>query len=179
MMSIFCCCRKNFTINSFANIGRRHINIQPGTYEVHLEAKSTNSFVLNLKLNNDDDQIIIPIKSDESLQIPYEGNIKIAGKDIAQPFNINGTIRREDSDSETTTTEEVCSYSEFNKNCDSTCSDPILTIKGKHSINSHSHITKRILDITFNDLNTNAELGVYNAIGIDNEKVVESQTECK
>lgn len=106
----------------FLNLQLKNVAIQPGLYRADLKINSESSFTLKLKSDKaDESDILIPIKSETSFNLPSNGLIKIAGKDISQPFDVSGTIQTNVSDSEIVRTIESCTVQRSERRCEKVC----------------------------------------------------------
>jgi hypothetical protein len=179
------------TKGGFLNLKKRTVTVAPGSYNADLKINGDKNFVLKLQLSNDSDkEILIPIKSRDSLNLPDNGDVRISGDDISQPFDINGIIKTDTSESSTTTSRESCTYTRREKRLEKVCtttnprgSDVSVTrceevvrnvevsVAGTRLVDSHIRYTNRVLTAKFNDINTAAQLATFRASGTTSEKI--------
>ena len=157
---------------------------------------------LKLKLPNEKD-ITIPIKSGSSLNVPTNGTIRIAGSSIGQPFDINGTINTEYSQSPSVSGYESCTFTRteyrWERVCrdvnegghngdhrdhrEQRCSEERRTVEvsttGSRFVVSHTSTTDRKITAELKDLNSQALVATLNASGSESVRVVESSGLCR
>lgn len=186
------------TKGGFLNLKKKTIELEPGTYRADLKINSEKSFTLKLRLDKEDQKdILIPIKSEKAFNLPSNGEVKISGSDISQPFNLNGTIDTNYSESSTSRTTEDCTFSRTERHCekictttarsngrpvvlcDVVCRDVLVTINGSRFVEYHYRYTHRNLNVAFNDINTQAQLATFNASGTESARINDYIGECR
>lgn len=182
----------------FLNLQTKTINLEPGSYRADLKINNANSFTLKLKSDKADEKdILIPIRSEKAFDLPQNGTVKIAGSEIAQPFDLNGTIKTEYTYSDTTRTYEDCTISRTENHCekicttvggdprrpvvrcDVVCHDVVVTFAGRRNVEYHYRYTHRNLEVAFSDLNSKAELATFSANGTESDRINDYYGECR
>lgn len=108
----------------FLNLQNKTVAIQPGIYNANLKINNESSFTLRLKADKEEESdIIIPINSEKSFDLPANGLIKIAGADISQPFDISGTIQTEITNSDIVRGIEQCTEYRTERRCEKICNN--------------------------------------------------------
>ena len=192
----------------FLNLKTIRVNLDQGSYRAELKLKSDKNLSLELKLPNEKD-ITIPIKSGSSLNVPTNGTIRIAGSSIGQPFDINGTINTEYSQSPSVSGYESCTFTRteyrWERVCrdvnegghdrdhrdhrdhrdyrEQRCSEERRTVEvsttGSRFDVSHTTTTDRKITAELKDLNSKALVATLNASGSESVRVVESSGICR
>ena len=107
--------------SGFLNLSTKTVTLEPGSYSSELKLKSDKNFVLRIRSNKDDSEIIVPIKSKNNLNIPDTGAINVTSNEISQPFDLNGSIKTNYSDSPTIRSTESCSIYRVERRCEKIC----------------------------------------------------------
>ena len=185
--------------DGFLNLKTEKITLAPGSYRADLKINSQKSFTLKLRLDKKNDkEILIPIKSDDDLNVPENGNVKISGNEISQPFDLAGTIKTEYSNSDTTRDYESCTYTVRNSTrcervcttsrsegrrpetrCDNICRDVVITVNGSRMVEYHTRYTSRKLNVSFKDTTSKAKLASFTANGTESQRVNDYTGECR
>lgn len=175
--------------SGFLNLKTKIIKIEPGVYQAELTAKSSKTLELELR-GGSLGKVDIPIKSEESLNIPSNGQFYIEGKKIGQPFNVSGTITTEVDhygytdaveQCERTFTERRCEkvcVKETGK-CDVVCKDVTVTVSGLKEVSYHYKRTDRQAHIEFMPENSTAIVASLPARGIESEKIIDRESICR
>ncbi|MBC7427981.1 MAG: hypothetical protein H7336_05170 [Bacteriovorax sp.] len=174
--------------SGFLNLKTKTITIAPGTTPAQLIIKSSKNITLQLKggsLGN----VKIPLKSDDSLNIPANGQIYIEGKKIDQPFNASGSITTNYNNYGYTDAIEACDRQIVESRCekictkegrcDSVCKDVTTTIYGQKEVSYHYLSTDRQVSLEIMPENSTAVAGVLTARGIDTDKIVDRESLCR
>ena len=110
--------------SGFLNLGSKKVELEAGIYKADLKINNSKSFTLKLRLDKEDDKdISIPLKSEKELNVPANGAVRIAGTDIDQPFDLNGTIATSYSESSITRSSETCTVTTYQRRCDKVCTE--------------------------------------------------------
>ncbi|MFA6236326.1 MAG: hypothetical protein WC635_03275 [Bacteriovorax sp.] len=185
----------------FLNMKTINVELEPGAYKSELKINSDKSFTLKLRADKEDEKdILIPIKSEKAFDLPANGPVRIAGNDISQPFNLNGTITTGYSDSSITRTLEDCTFTRNERHCEKVCNeyrdprrperrpevrcdiicrDVAVTISGRRPVEYHYRYTHRNLEVEFNDINTQAQLATFSANGTESDRINDYYGECR
>lgn len=174
--------------SGFLNLKRKTITVAQGSYRAELTAKSKKNVTLELKggsLGN----ISIPVKSDDSLNIPFDGQIYIEGSKIEQPFNIAGVIRTEvdhygyanevvscDLSRVERKCEKVC---DKDGKCDVVCKDVTVTFKGLKEVSYHTMRTDRQANLEFMAEGSTAIVAVLPVRGIETTRITDRESLCR
>jgi len=184
----------------FLNLKTIPVNLDQGSYRAELTLKSDKSLSLELKMPNDQKDIVIPIKSDSSLNVPSNGAIRISGSSIKQPFDINGTISTEYTNSPTVSGYESCTYTRTERRFERVCRDVSTgrnDRRGKHEICeneertstisetgsqfvvSHVLTTDRSLTAELKLANSTSQVATLNASGSESVRIIDSSGICR
>jgi hypothetical protein len=83
--------KQSFKVKSkagFLHLGSKEIQLETGIYDADLKIVSDKNYKLSIKpKGTDEKKIVIPIKSDSDFNVPTQGEFKIAGSKIGQPFD--------------------------------------------------------------------------------------------
>jgi hypothetical protein len=142
--------------SGFLNLKTKEIQIQPDLYQAELKVNSDRSYTLKLTGH---EQILIPLKSDKSLSIPSNGRVSISHNDINQPFDIDGNIATDVSNTDRIDAVEDCSWTVTENHCKKICDKPDackiecadvqVTLHGRHEVSYHYRTINRDLAINF------------------------------
>lgn len=106
------------TKSGFLNLSRKTTQFQSGIYDAELKIIGEKKFKLSIKeRGTDKNEISLPFKSQDDLNIPSNGFFTISGNQVGQNFDIQGTIATEFSRSESERTIEACTISRVVKKC--------------------------------------------------------------
>lgn len=190
--------------SGFLNLSSKTITLEPGSYSSELKLKSDKNFVLRIRSNKDDSEIIVPIKSKHNLNIPGTGAINLTSNEISQPFDLNGSIKTNYSDSPTIRSTESCSVYRVERRCekicrttttpprgsgrndrrqetrcDIVCRDISITYPGIRYVDYHTRFTSRDLSVTLNDVNSRAQLATLKVSGTSSVTINDYMSECR
>lgn len=183
----------------FLNLGRKNVDIEANQYDAHLTVLGKNNYALIL--NKGEDRISIPLKSEKDLNLPqYDGEIRIAGSDIGQPFDVRGRIDTDISSSPTQEAIESCTWDtretrchiecqdqvtkddhgvEHKENkCQKLCEDYTVTHQGRHEVIFHYTTTHRDLSLELLKEGTSAGVAHFNGSSTETSKIIERQGIC-
>lgn len=175
--------------SGFLNLKTKTIKVEPGSYRADLKIKSSKN--INLKLSGGSlGEVDIPIKSDSSLDIPYNGQFYIEGKKIEQPFNVSGTIETRVDNWGYTDAVERCERQFTERRCekvcerdtgkcDVVCKDVTVTIQGLKDVSYHYRRTDRDVRIELMAENSTAVAASLSASGTESEKIIDRETICR
>lgn len=181
----------------FLNLKTKNISLAPGLYRADLKINSEKSFTLKLRSDKEgENDILIPIKSKNAFNLPTNGAVTIAGKEISQPFDLNGTINTSYSESTMNRTTEDCTLSRTERHCEKVCvagsevprpivrcnvvcRDVMVTFPGNRFVEYHFNYTHRNLDVEFKDINTQAQLATFSARGTETNRINDYVGECR
>lgn len=102
------------------NLDEKDVEINKQDYIAHFKTIGTNDYILELE--HESDKYIIPIKSENNLNIPkFDGKFKISQADIGQPYDIKGNLATHIQDSATVDIVEGCSWYTQEVKCNIVC----------------------------------------------------------
>lgn len=182
----------------FLNLKMKNVELAPGAYRADLKINNQQSFTLKLRSDKDGEKdILIPIKSENEFRLPLNGAVRISGKEIAQPFDLNGTISTDFSESAITRTTEDCTVSRTERHCDKVCAtvggdarrpvvrcdiicrDVLVSFPGRRLVDYHYRYTNRVLDVAFNDIESKSQLATFSARGVESDRINDYYGECR
>lgn len=188
----------------FLNLSTKSAILSPGSYSADLKIKSDKNLLVKVKLNNSDKEILIPIKTKNSMNLKSATSFNLTSDEISQPFDLNGTIKTETSESGTERSEQACSASRYENrcenicttgsvvrngrreerrrtgtNCQLICSDISIVYSGYQTVESHVKFTKRVLNVAFTDVNNRSELATLKASGTEAQRVIDYIGTCR
>lgn len=176
----------------FLNLKTKNVELAAGAYRAELKVNSAKSFSLKLRLDKEDDKdITIPLKSEKEFDLPSNGAVRVAGKDISQPFDLNGTITTTISSSDPVRTYESCSYTRYERRCEVNCRrtdrgalhcdcrDVLVTLYGTRIVDSHYNYTHRNLEAELLDESSRSQLATLSASGTESDRVTDYYGECR
>ena len=169
----------------FLNMKTRLIKITPGTYSAAVSIKSDKNFTL--ELSKDGDNISIPVKAQNDLNVPDNGKFTISGDQIGQPFNINGTINTESESSSQSNGIESCTKERRKVICErdlngrddrrdhepshSECREITETYQGDRNVTYHFVTVTRNLELELSKDTSTAVSATFAGIEHDTTKV--------
>lgn len=183
----------------FLHLVTKNVNLEPGSYRADLKINNASSFTLKLRADKADEKdILIPIKSEKPFNLPNNGPVLIKGTEISQPFDLNGTIKTDYTYSDITRTDEDCTISRTERQCDKICTttvagqgrrpvvtcdivcrDVLVTFPGRRYVEYHYRYTHRDLVVAFNDVNNKAQLATFSAIGTESDRINDYYGVCR
>lgn len=183
----------------FLNLGRKNVDIEANQYDAHVTVLGKDNFALILQRG--DERISIPVKSKNELKVPtFDGEFKIAGSEIDQPYDLKGMINTDISYSPSREEIEACTWDtketrchiechdvvtkdergvERKENkCQKLCEDFTITHHGRREVQFHYTTTAR--DLNFHFLKMGSEQSVAHFIGhsTETERVIERAGIC-
>lgn len=178
--------------SGFLNLKRKTITVAQGSYRAELTAKSKKNVTLELKGGSLGD-ISIPLKSDDSLNIPFDGQIYIEGSKIEQPFNISGVIHTEVDHYGYTNEIVRCDLQRIERKCDKVCKqdgskepkcdvvcrDVTVTFPGSKEVSYHYMRTDRQATLEFMAEGSTAIVAVLPVRGIESTKITDRESICR
>ena len=175
--------------SGFLNLKTKIVTVSPGQYRAELTAKSSNNLRLEL-IGGSLGDINIPIKSDDQLNIPRDGQFYIEGRKIGQPFNVSGVINTEvdlygytnvvekcQRDLQERRCEKVCNKEAGT--CDIVCKEVTITIDGLKEIAYHFKRTDRHANLEFMPENSTAVVASLPVSGTETEKIIDRESLCR
>ncbi|QDK42908.1 hypothetical protein DOM21_15905 [Bacteriovorax stolpii] len=175
--------------SGFLNLKTKTIKIEPGSYSAELKVKSQKNINLELK-GGSLGEVDIPIKSEDSLNLPLNGQFYIEGRKIEQPFNVSGTITTNVDHWGYTDTTEKCERQITERRCekvcvketgkcDVVCKDVVITLYGLKDVSYHYKRTDREVRLEFMPENSTAVIASLPARGTESEKIIDRETICR
>lgn len=175
--------------SGFLNLKTKIVTVNPGQYRAELTAKSSKNLRLELK-GGSLGEINIPIKSDDSLKIPSDGQFYIEGRKIEQPFNVAGTIHTDVDHYGYTDTIEKCEREVRERRCEKVCNretgkcevicrEEVITIEGRKEVAFHFKRTERQAQLEFMPENSTAVVASLPVRGVETEKVIDRESVCR
>ncbi len=185
--------RKDMTVKKkggFLNLKRKTVTLPQGLYTATVSALGEKNF--NLKLEGRDN-FKIPLKTEKDISFPTSnGEIRVNGSDLDQPFNVQGSIftniERSDSRESTeactwTVTEQrcekVCVVTNDVKTCDIKCIPVSVTLHGYRFVSYHIKTTYRDLKLQLLDQKSGELLANFIGDDTETEKVIERTGICR
>lgn len=176
--------------SGFLNLKRKTVLLPQGLYTATVSALGDKNF--NLKLEGRDN-FKIPLKTEKNISFPTNnGEIRVSGSDLDQPFDVQGTIYTnvERSDSRETTEscswsvteercEKVCVVTNDIKTCDIKCQPVTITRNGYRFVAYHIKTTYRDLKLQLLEKDTNNLLATFIGDDIATERIVEHTGICR
>lgn len=175
--------------SGFLNLKTKIVTVTPGQYRAELTAKTANNLKLVLR-GGSLGEINIPLKSDDQLNIPRDGQFYIEGRRIGQPFNVSGVINTEVFQYGHTSTiercqrelrerrcEKVCNKEEGK--CDIVCKDVTITIDGLKDIAYHYKRTERLAQLEFMPENSTSIAATLPVRGMEIDKIIDRESLCR
>jgi hypothetical protein len=152
------------------NLLSKKVVLIPGTYSADLRVEDQSTAMINLYFPKTHEPTIhIPIStSEESLNIPENGEFKVLGDTIAQPFDIEGTIKTTFSDSYKMKMYEECTFSPDSK----------FTRKGKRSLDLYYKSAYREVKLTFLEEDSSQVVAKFDASGRESKQVSDNYGPC-
>lgn len=180
----------------FLNMKTKTVELEPGIYKAELKVKDRDSLTLKLRLEKEnDDEIKIPLKSDKDFNLPDNGEVRISGSEVKQPFDVVGTIKTSITRSDSRRAVEECSLSVIERHCEKVCRpagrngdrvvcnvvcrDVSVTIPGVREYEYHTRFTHRDLEVDLKDVNTQAQLATLRTTGTESERVTDYYGPCR
>lgn len=184
----------------FLNLKTKTVSLAPGAYRTELKVNNQKSFTLKLRLDEKENkEILIPIKSKNEFNLPSNGEFTINGNEIAQPFDVQGTIETSWSTSAQTRTFETCTMTRYERRCEKVCTthpagpgssrvittcniicnDVPITVYGERLVEYHYRYTHRDLKTIFVDTESKARLANYSARGTESDRITDYYGECR
>jgi hypothetical protein len=170
----------------FLNLKLVEVQIQPDLYQAHLKANSDKSYTLKLEGH---DTILLPIKSEKSLNIPSSGRIAISHSDINQPFDVQGEISTDITDSATSDIVEECSWTVTENHCkkicdkpdhcDIQCKDEQVTLYGHHEVRYHYQTIDRAVALNLLKQDKPEVLASFHGTDSETNKITEFEGQCR
>ncbi len=183
----------------FLNLKRINVDVEANTYQASLKVISKDNFTL--ALHRGDEKILIPIKAKEELKVPtFDGEFRIAGSKVEQPYDIVGRIQTDISHGPTQEVIEACTWEtkevrchvecreiitkdekgvERKENrCEKLCEDILITHHGRHEVIFHYKTTFRDLDFSFVKENSSQEVARFDGSDTAVEKIIERSGIC-
>ncbi|MBC7712425.1 MAG: hypothetical protein H7177_03750 [Rhizobacter sp.] len=181
--------------SGFLNLKRKTITIAPGQYSAELNAKTKKSVSLVLK-GGSLGEINIPIKSDDSLNIPFEGLINIESAKIEQPFNITGVIHTDVEQYGYATEAQSCDIQRIEHRCekvcvkdpkdnrgegkcDVVCRDVTVTFPGEKMVSYHYSRTDRQAELQFMAEGSTSIVATLPVHGSETSKITDNESLCR
>lgn len=172
--------------SGFLNLKTKEIKIEPDLYNAELKVNGDKSFTLKLDGRN---KILIPIKSEKSLNVPGSGVFAITHDDISQPFDLKGDIRTTVTHSGGVNTVEECSWTVTEKHCqkicekpdacDIVCKDVQVTLKGSHDVSYHYRTTHRDLSVDFLKIGKGEVLATFAGSNTEVDRITDFEGVCR
>lgn len=173
----------------FLNLKTKIITLAPGAYQAKLVAKSSSNLNLELK-GGSVGEVDIPIKSDDSLNLPTNGQFYIAGSKIGQPFNVSGVISTEVRRWGHTDVTERCERQVVERRCEKVCAqgarecevvckDVTVTFQGLKDISYHYKTTDRAANLELMPENSTAVVARMAVDGSETDKIIDRETSCR
>lgn len=174
----------------FLNLKRKTVTLAPGLYTATVSALGDKNF--NLKLEGRDN-FKIPLKTEKDIYLPTSnGEIRVSGADLDQPFDVRGTIYTHVDRSESRTTtqsctwtsteqrcEKVCVVTERFRNCDIQCQPITITHNGYQHVDYHIRTTYRDLKLQLLERNGEKLLATFNGDDTATDRIVERTGICR
>jgi len=173
----------------FLNLKTKTVTVSPGQYRAELTAKTSNNLRLELK-GGSIGEINIPIKSDDQLNIPRDGQFYIEGRKISQPFSVSGVISTDVNHYGYTDIVEKCQRELKEKRCEKVCNkeartceilckEVIITIDGLKEISYHYKRTDRQANLEFIPENSTAVVATLPVRGTETVKIIDRESLCR
>jgi len=192
----------------FLNLQLKTVKIQPGNYSSNLKVNSERSFTLKLRAEKEGDaDILIPIKSETSFNLPTTGLVEIKGADVSQPFDIKGSIETVVTSSDQIRTTESCTYTLPEQRCEKVCTEipttppvpregerkPVnkaldcrivcqtvqVSYNGNRFVEYHNLYTARSLKANILELNSDKVLATFSGNGNEADRINDYVGECR
>jgi hypothetical protein len=176
--------------SGFLNLKRKTVSLSPGLYTATVSALGDKNF--NLKLEGRDN-FKIPLKTEKDIHLPTSnGEIRVSGADLDQPFDVRGNIftHIERSDSRTTTEsctwttteqrcDKVCTVTNNIRNCDIQCHPVTISHSGYRHVDYHIKTTFRDLKLQLLERNSEKLLATFAGDDTATERIVERTGICR
>lgn len=172
--------------SGFLNLKTKEIQIQPDLYEAHLKVNSDKSFTLKLEGH---EKILIPLKSEKSLNIPRNGRVFISHSDINQPFDISGLISTDVTESEIQRAVENCTYTvtenhcrkicENEHSCKIECVDEQVEMHGERNVEFHYQTIHRDLAMELLKQDKSEVLASFHGVDTETNRINDFEGRCR
>ncbi len=193
----------------FLNLQLKTVKIEPGNYSSNLKINSDKSFTLKLRAEKEGDaDILIPIKSEKSFNLPTTGAVEIKGSEVAQPFDIKGSIVTNVTSSEQVRTTESCTYTLPEQRCEKVCVEtpnpaprvpregerrPVdkavdcrvvcqmvqVSYNGNRFVEYHTLYTSRSLTANIHEVDSAKVLATFSGNGNESDRINDYVGECR
>ncbi len=174
----------------FLNLKRKLVTLEPGIYTAEVNALGEKNF--NLKLTGRDN-FKIPLQTKKDIDLPrFDGEFKVAGADLDQPFDVKGNLDTKIDISETREKEESCSYTVTEqrcekvcvvtndvRKCDVVCNPEYITKYGYQYVRYHMRTTKRFLDLELLALGSDKVLASFSGDSYETNQINEYVGICR
>lgn len=171
--------------SGFLYLKRSEIQIAPGLYAAKIRVNSDRSYTLKLEGH---DKILIPLKSEKSLNVPSNGKVLISHNDINQPFDIEGSIDTEVTESDRTNAIEECSWTVTENHCQKICEpgackivchDEQVILHGHHEVVFHYQTINRGLAIDFLKQDKGEVLASFHGTDTETNRITDHEGICR
>ncbi len=170
--------------SGFLGLKTKTRTLAPGAHQARLVVKSSKN--IKLELGDQD----IPIKSDDSLNIPQNGQFYIDARKIEQPFSVAGNMRTDVEHYGWTDTTERCERNivenrcekvcaRDSNRCDVVCKDVTITLYGIKDISYHYKRTDRQVSLEIMPENSTAIVARMVSRGIETDKIIDRESICR
>ncbi len=174
----------------FLNLKKKMVTLEPGIYTAEVNALGDKNF--NLKLTGRDN-FKIPLKTEKDISLPqYDGEFKVSGADLDQPFDVKGKLDTKINRSETREKEESCSYTVTEQRCEKVCvvtndvrkcdvvCNPVqITRYGYRFVRYHNKTTYRDLDLELLALGSEKALASFSGDSVETVQINEYEGICR
>lgn len=172
--------------SGFLNLKTKEIKIEPDLYRAELKINGNKSYTLKLEGH---EKILIPIKSENDLNVPTSGQIAISHNDINQPFDIRGNIKTDITHSGGTDTVEDCTWTVTENHCQKICDKPDsctiackdvqVTLRGHRQVSFHYRTTHRDLSVDFLKADKPEVLATFNGSDTQVDRITDFEGLCR
>lgn len=174
----------------FLNLKRKTVALPQGLYTATVSALGDKNF--NLKLEGRDN-FKIPLKTEKDIALPtMNGEIRVSGADLDQPFDVRGTIYTNIERSETRETTESCSWTMTEERCEKVCTvtnnvrtcdvqcRPVsITRNGYRFVAYHIKTTYRDLKLQLLERGAENLLATFVGDDVETDRIVEHTGICR
>lgn len=166
------------------NVKNKQIALPAGKYETSIKFASKTEVRLEIAVPGQKN-IVVPFKVLKSAPLPQEnGTFELLAQDSGQPYDVAGSVKTINVDTQEQSNQESCSYTVYQQNCSynpqgvPVCYSVPYTIYGWRDVRFFDRSTTQ--DVTFNLLTaTKSTAGAFSASQKSNSRIYTYQGACR